>query len=727
MKKLLIALALFLPTVAFAATTTIPWFTTDNAYIQPNLLPNKPYVNIELPALGTTTQSTFSGENDYPFPFIGPTGQVQTDSSGCSPVNHPQSQGLFGDVVINPCDANPGSGIPSLEVLNNQDISQPTGVGIGYPVETMTTYRQCTGNPTNSNGFSTTDYNNIGANLGCPNYIGDQGATLYGLFGRGATSSAGLNIEGAISLFANGTSSTNLGGQWRIYADSGLSATSPINSGLAGAMPTMVIGGGGVNNNYVGIGTTTPFAELSIAPAQQSNSPLFDVSSTTGKDLFQIDDLGRAMFGTTSAMGFTGTSSATLSIVGTTTILNGPLLFGNKSNATTNSNYNIVIVNGNDPIGINRNTLTTGNARTGDTIVQTGETASIYCAGFKTTCIGYGNQATTSTSGGNTVIGSLNSIKNKINNTVIGSNNLISQGSTNTYIGINNADTNDVGNGGFATIIGSNNLPAANDNIFGNSNVSDYELDGFGGNNFIFGSNNQAYSGDFQFGSQDIDNGTLGGNLSLGNLSETNGTNNVFIGNNIDNSNSGNVITSNQVIIANSANPGDGNSLQDDVSGDLAIGNNGHGYLYVNRDGLMGVGGTTTPYALLSVATSSPQAGLTLFDIASSTKAELFGIDGAGHRFTGGSSPTCGTGCASVKGDDSTMRVVTNSAVTSITVNFSTKYPESPVCIPTEEDGGLSGAVDASTTPSTVTLTTSASVTSINIGIMCQQSNNFTY
>lgn len=102
-------------------------------------------------------------------------------------------------------------------------------------------------------------------------------------------------------------------------------------------------------------------------------------------------------------------------------------------------------------------------------------------------------------------------------------------------------------------------------------------------------------------------------------------------------------------------------------------------------------------------------------------------IDAVGHLITGGTSPTCGTGCSSITGDDRTMNIITGSSITSITVNFANTWSVSPICVATEDDSGLSGAVDASTTKTTLVLTASASLTSKHIGVICQGSNNFTY
>jgi hypothetical protein len=93
---------------------------------------------------------------------------------------------------------------------------------------------------------------------------------------------------------------------------------------------------------------------------------------------------------------------------------------------------------------------------------------------------------------------------------------------------------------------------------------------------------------------------------------------------------------------------------------------------------------------------------------------------------TGGAAPTCGTGCAAVAGDDINMRITAGSSVSAITANFGNAYSKTPVCIATEESGGVV-AINASSTPSTVVINTASAVTSVRFGVHCEQSGNFTF
>lgn len=142
--------------------------------------------------------------------------------------------------------------------------------------------------------------------------------------------------------------------------------------------------------------------------------------------------------------------------------------------------------------------------------------------------------------------------------------------------------------------------------------------------------------------------------------------------------------------------------------------------------------GTTTPTAAFTIqdqgnaGTLGIEKAFDVWGIINTTDYLFQRIDQFGHMFTGGVAPTCGTGCVSVTGDDRTMEVLTGSSVTSVTVNFANTWSKHPICIPTDESGVNTG-VEASTTVSAVTLTLATALTTKNVGIACQSSNNFTY
>ncbi len=110
----------------------------------------------------------------------------------------------------------------------------------------------------------------------------------------------------------------------------------------------------------------------------------------------------------------------------------------------------------------------------------------------------------------------------------------------------------------------------------------------------------------------------------------------------------------------------------------------------------------------------------------------IFLIDSVAHIITGGPAPTCGTGCAAIAGNDTNMRVTAGSSVTSITVNFANAWTNSsgtsitPICIANEESAGTV-ASNASSTPSTVVITTLSALTTKFIAVHCEASDNFTF
>lgn len=95
-------------------------------------------------------------------------------------------------------------------------------------------------------------------------------------------------------------------------------------------------------------------------------------------------------------------------------------------------------------------------------------------------------------------------------------------------------------------------------------------------------------------------------------------------------------------------------------------------------------------------------------------------LDQAVHQITGGSAPTCGTGCSSVAGNDSAMVVTTGSAVTSFAVNFNKTWAAAPVCNATGD--AATGFVYISAVSTTVlTLNASAAFTTDKVYVNCRQ------
>lgn len=135
--------------------------------------------------------------------------------------------------------------------------------------------------------------------------------------------------------------------------------------------------------------------------------------------------------------------------------------------------------------------------------------------------------------------------------------------------------------------------------------------------------------------------------------------------------------------------------------------------------------GTSTPSATFSIESFWGDVAEMLGQIINGVHYNTQEIDKSGHLNTGGPSPSCGTGCTAVAGDDRTMKVTTSVAVSSITVNFANTYTNTPICVVTNEGGTV--AVSASTTPTTVVVSSLTALTSVNLGLICQISNNFTF
>lgn len=136
--------------------------------------------------------------------------------------------------------------------------------------------------------------------------------------------------------------------------------------------------------------------------------------------------------------------------------------------------------------------------------------------------------------------------------------------------------------------------------------------------------------------------------------------------------------------------------------------------------------GTSTLTSAFGIQSAAAQINSIFSGIISGVSYIFEELDQYGHLRTGGPVPTCGTGCASVSGDDRTMLVTTGTSAAIIVANFANSYAETPICQVSEE-GGLTATFDASSTPTSVTISTSLGVTGVRLGIICQMSNNFTF
>lgn len=116
------------------------------------------------------------------------------------------------------------------------------------------------------------------------------------------------------------------------------------------------------------------------------------------------------------------------------------------------------------------------------------------------------------------------------------------------------------------------------------------------------------------------------------------------------------------------------------------------------------IGSTTARFGTLDTATDT-------FGVSSSTGQVEFGVDSAGHNWTGGVTPTltsCGGGTPAVTGDDNSGTITLGTGVTAAcTLNFVKTWAQTPTCSATSDAAGVSGEVTAiSTTAVTFGVTT---------------------
>lgn len=96
-----------------------------------------------------------------------------------------------------------------------------------------------------------------------------------------------------------------------------------------------------------------------------------------------------------------------------------------------------------------------------------------------------------------------------------------------------------------------------------------------------------------------------------------------------------------------------------------------------------------------------------------------FEIDKVGHPFYSGPVPACDGNCTFVAGNDAAFRVTTGTAKTSMTVTFANSWGTvSPVCI-ANEGGAGTVTVTASSTPTTVVISALSVLTGNDIEVQC--------
>lgn len=128
--------------------------------------------------------------------------------------------------------------------------------------------------------------------------------------------------------------------------------------------------------------------------------------------------------------------------------------------------------------------------------------------------------------------------------------------------------------------------------------------------------------------------------------------------------------------------------------------------------------GSTTPYAALTVQSAAGTGDLVVF--ATTTGKPVFIIDNNGHQFYSGNQPSCDSNCTFTFGNDNVFIVKLGTAITSSVVTFAKSWGGiwGPNCSVTD-GGAVTTFVDASSTPTTVTLTPTVALTGTILTVVC--------
>lgn len=131
---------------------------------------------------------------------------------------------------------------------------------------------------------------------------------------------------------------------------------------------------------------------------------------------------------------------------------------------------------------------------------------------------------------------------------------------------------------------------------------------------------------------------------------------------------------------------------------------------WTDGTGTLNVNGTSTNATILNLNTGF-----------GATEGNILQVKENGHLILGGAGnhPTCDANCTYIAGNDNAFRVQLGSSITSSTVTFSTTFGTlAPICVANE---GSAGNVDvsASSTPTTVVLTTLSALTNKDVEVLC--------
>lgn len=111
-------------------------------------------------------------------------------------------------------------------------------------------------------------------------------------------------------------------------------------------------------------------------------------------------------------------------------------------------------------------------------------------------------------------------------------------------------------------------------------------------------------------------------------------------------------------------------------------------------------------------------------DLYATTSISALTIDSNGHHIVSGAKPTCDANCTFVAGNDNAFRVKLGTTVTTSTITFGASWGTvAPICLANEGDAGTV-TVNASSTPTTVVLTSLSLLTAKDVDVQCVGINN---
>lgn len=421
-------------------------------------------------------------------------------------------------------------------------------------------------------------------------------------------------------------------------------------------------------NDRVGIASSSPMATLSVAGeivANKIDATSSSATSTFSGNIAVSKNLEAQNYASTSILYLPNTSSATNGVL----YLGGKRAFYNYVDPSRDGfNFFAGQLAGNLSVGSVGSVSTDGSRNAGLGYAALNGLTS----GYNNTAVGYSAAYQATTGHENTAIGqlALQALLGGFNNTAVGSQALgeIAGSSNNTAIGYS-AGYNGTGTGAGlqqTTFVGASTRSSTAS--ISNSTAIGYQAVVSASNQIVIGNTNVTQT-------------LLKGSVGIATTST----------------------------VARLAVQGGGSDVLNLFS------STGAPLLNFTNSGELGIG-TTSPYAALSITTGdTTTAGLA---ISTTTGALIFSVDENSHVITGGGVPTisaCGTSPSVTGGNDTNWRIKTGSGgtATTCTLTFAKAYLKAPICNVTQETG-TAAVFKASTTPSTVVITSSAATLTSN-------------